>query len=69
MRYANQAPPPPPGFADRFISDGWRGVERIYGARTSLLLKWIEMCGGPELHARRRQHMDETGLSVRRAVR
>ena len=39
----------PPGFADRFIRDGWRGAERVYGPCTDLLLKWIELSGGEEL--------------------
>lgn len=50
-------PPVPEGFARRFVSGGWREVERIYGARTDLLIKWIEMSGGDELHALRRAHM------------
>lgn len=39
-------PPPPPEFEAEFIKGGWRQVERIYGARTDLILKWIAMCGG-----------------------
>lgn len=57
-----QVPPVPPGFTDRFLADGWRGVERVYGARTDLLLKWIEMSGGEALHERRRQHMRDHGV-------
>lgn len=55
-------PPVPPGFADRFLADGWRGVERVYGARTDLLIKWIEMSGGDTLHEQRRQHMRDNGV-------
>lgn len=55
-------PPVPPGFVDRFLADGWRGVERLYGARTDLLLKWIEMSGGEALYERRRQHMRQHGI-------
>jgi hypothetical protein len=44
----------PPGFAEHFIRDGWRGVERVYGASTPLLLRWFEESGGPELEARRK---------------
>jgi hypothetical protein len=55
-------PTVPEGFAARFIAGGWREVERIYGARTDLLLKWIEMSGGEDLYARRRQHMREHGV-------
>lgn len=54
-------PAVPPGFADRFIAGGWRDVERLYGARTDLLLKWIEMSGGEDLYRRRRDHMREHG--------
>lgn len=46
----------PPGFAERFVADGWRGVERVYGASTQLLLKWIEASGGEDLYRRRREH-------------
>ncbi len=45
--------PAPPEFAEEFVRGGWRRVERLYGARTDTLLKWIEMCGGQELHKRR----------------
>lgn len=50
-------PPVPPNFAKVFIDDGWRGVERHYGARTALLLKWIEECGGEDLHQKRRENL------------
>lgn len=50
-------PAPPPEFADEFIAGGWRRVERLYGCRTDLLLKWIEMCGGDDLHRRRKEHL------------
>jgi hypothetical protein len=47
--------PPPPEFADQFILGGWRQVERVYGARTDVILKWIAVCGGLEdLQARRK---------------
>lgn len=57
MTFARSAQSCPADFADCFISHGWRGVERFFGARTSVLLKWIEICGGEELHARRRDHL------------
>jgi len=38
-------PPPPPEFAEQFADGGWRRVERIYGARTSLIRKWIALTG------------------------
>lgn len=55
-RPLREIPPCPPGFADRFVTDGWRGVERVYGASTQLLLKWIEASGGDDLYRRRREH-------------
>jgi hypothetical protein len=61
-------PPVPIGFADRFTREGWRGVERIYGARTDLLLKWIEMSGGEALYERRRQQMRVTAAPTRRST-
>ncbi len=39
-------PPAPPEFKQEFIKGGWRQVERLYGARTDLLLKWMEQVGG-----------------------
>jgi hypothetical protein len=38
--------PPPPEFRQQFIIGGWRRVERIYGARTDTIRKWIDMLGG-----------------------
>jgi hypothetical protein len=47
-------PPTPPEFKAQFLKGGWRQVERIYGARTDLLLKWIAHVGGlPALQAER----------------
>lgn len=47
QRIATRAIPPcPPEFRQEFLKGGWRQVERIYGARTDLILKWIGMCGG-----------------------
>lgn len=65
MAILRHIPPVPPGFADRFLADGWRGIERVYGARTDLLLKWIEMSGGEELYQKRRAHMRENGIGPR----
>lgn len=55
-------PPVPRGFADRFVEDGWRGIEMYYGARTDLLLKWINLCGGEELYRRRRDYLRLRGM-------
>jgi hypothetical protein len=38
-------PAPPPEFASQFAKGGWRRVERLYGARTDLIRKWISMTG------------------------
>lgn len=62
-------PPVPIGFADVFVRDGWRGIEHCFGARTDLLLKWIEMSGGETLHQRRREHMRASGMAVTRRSR
>jgi len=59
---ARIVPACPPEFAEEFVSGGWRRVERLYNCRTDLLLKWIEMCGGPELDQRRKDHMKENGV-------
>jgi len=46
----------PPGFARHFIEGGWRQVERIYGCRDDVVLKWIDMAGGlADLQERRRE--------------
>ena len=59
---ARHIPPVPPYFADDFVRGGWREVERLYGARTDLLLKWIELSGGEKLYQRRREHMRTNGV-------
>lgn len=59
-----QVPACPPEFAAEFIAGGWRRVERIYNARTDLLLKWIEMSGGEKLYASRREFMRENGVGT-----
>jgi hypothetical protein len=57
MAMLRHIPACPPEFADQFVTGGWRKVERIYNARTDLLLKWIEMSGGAELYRRRKEHL------------
>jgi hypothetical protein len=56
-------PPVPPEFPAEFIAGGWRRVERLYGARTDLLLKWVQLSGGQSLYAARAAHMRQTGKS------
>lgn len=48
--------PPPPGFSESFIRWGWRGVETIFGSRTSCNKRWIRECGGCELIEQRREY-------------
>ena len=55
-------PAVPPRFAEIFVEGGWRDVERMYGARTDLLLKWIEMSGGADLYRRRREFLRDHGM-------
>ena len=38
-------PPAPPGYRANWDKGGWRLVERLYGARTDLHLKWQAMTG------------------------
>lgn len=53
----------PEGFRDRFIKDGWRGIENYYGHRTARNMRFIEQCGGLEqLQAERKAY-----LATRRA--
>lgn len=47
----------PDDFRAVFIAHGWRGIERHFGARTSLMMEWINQCGGIEvLQAERRAY-------------
>lgn len=55
MILTQRHPPMPEGFRARFIKDGWRGVERTYGYRRSILQRFIAECGGLDvLQAERR---------------
>lgn len=38
-------PPPPPEFRAEFEKGGWERVEKLYGARTDVIRKWIEITG------------------------
>ncbi len=60
-RPTRQIPPVPPEFAAEFIAGGWRRVERLYGARTDLLLKWVTLSGGDALYGRRAAYMRQIG--------
>lgn len=50
-------PPVPMHFETTYITGGWRAVERQYGARTDIHLKWFEMSGGDALHEKRREYL------------
>ncbi|RIV79560.1 hypothetical protein [Pelagerythrobacter aerophilus] len=59
MIEAKKHPPMPERFRERFVTDGWRGIERYYGARTEVMLQWIAECGGlEELRAERRRYRE-----------
>lgn len=49
--------PTPPGFAEQFILGGWKRVERLYGCRSDLTVKWHHMAGGTTLNAARKRYM------------
>jgi len=49
--------PAPEGFAARFIRDGWRGIERFYGARTDVSTRWVEESGGDRLKELRKRYL------------
>lgn len=55
--FRKQVPSVPWGFEDEFVSAGWRGVERAYGASTELLLRWIELSGREQLYRRRSEYI------------
>lgn len=52
-------PAPPPEFPEEFARGGWERVERIYGARSDLVRKWIAITGAkcrrPKTAGKRRE--------------
>lgn len=50
MIVTKRFPPIPEGFRARFVDPtprgGWRGVERAYGYRRHILMRFIAQCGG-----------------------
>lgn len=50
-------PPPPPEFCAVFVEKGWRGLERMYGARDDRLVKWLELSGRDRLNGLRRRYL------------
>lgn len=56
MSTERQIKPPPPNFCLNFVRGGWRAVERMHGARTTTIVNWYHLCGGPELGALGRRY-------------
>jgi hypothetical protein len=52
-----ERPKRPMDFEAVFIQQGWRGVERIFGARTTVNLRWMDECGRDRLKVLRRRYM------------
>lgn len=62
---STKAPKPmPPEFPEMFVKGGWRMAEHLTGARTDLLLKWMEQAGPERLRTLRREYVrgDKTAL-------
>lgn len=55
--YCRPYEPAPEGFAARFVKDGWRGIERYYGARTARNHRWLNECGKERLKELRRRYL------------
>ncbi len=58
-------PAPPPEFASEFAKGGWRRVERLYGARTDLIRKWVEITGADKLRAESRARRYVMGRTLK----
>jgi hypothetical protein len=59
----------PAGFRQRFITDGWRGIERYYGARTDVMMRWLDECGGVErMQAERRAYLSAQREAAQTAI-
>lgn len=57
-------PPIPPEYEQEFIRGGHRRVERLYGARTDLHVKWQEMLGGIRaLQEKRRAYLKDVAMN------
>jgi len=50
-----RVPPPPPEFAEVFARGGWHLVELLYGGRTDLHRKWVEMTGAKCRHPKEKK--------------
>lgn len=59
----------PPHFEQHFIEGGWRRVERVYGCRDEVVLKWIEVCGGMDaMKGKRAKWVRERAEEARQAA-
>jgi hypothetical protein len=72
MMVARIVPAAPADFRQVFVQHGWRGIERYFGARTDVVMRWIEECGGidalqAERRAFRKAQFDQAKLSVEQA--
>lgn len=47
----------PSDFPAVFVKHGWRGIERFFGARTTVNLRWLDECGREHLQSLRRRYM------------
>ncbi len=62
-------PPMPPEFPVIFVKGGWRLAEHLYGARTDLLVKWMEIAGADRLRGLRREYQRGDRSALERAGR
>lgn len=47
----------PADFDTVFIRYGWRGLERYFGSRTTVNLRWLDEAGREQITALRRRYM------------
>jgi hypothetical protein len=59
--------PCPADFRERFLEMGWDGIEDHYHTNTRVIRRWVEMCGGDELRAARREVSGGTARPALRA--
>jgi hypothetical protein len=57
--------PCPPDFRETYIKEGW-ACEYVYGARSEVIRRWIDECGGAELVAARREYFVKNRLGKSR---
>ena len=59
----------PRDFETVFVQYGWRGIERLFGARTSINVRWIEESGREDLLALRRRYRKGDAMALQEARR